>query len=71
MQMLLQEELPVTPRRLQLLGLGLLLLAIMLLLLWKLPLALALPALALLDGVVMMVLWRLSSARLYGLLRRG
>ncbi|MBA2285322.1 MAG: hypothetical protein H0W02_07570 [Ktedonobacteraceae bacterium] len=71
MQMLLQEELPVTPRRLQLLGLGLLLLAIMLLLLWKLPLALALPALVLLDGAVMMAVWRLSCARLYGLLRRG
>ncbi|MDQ2715923.1 MAG: hypothetical protein M3Z08_13525 [Chloroflexota bacterium] len=71
MQMLLQEELLVTPRRLLLLGLGLLLLVSMLLLLWKLPLALALPALALLDGVVMMAVWRLSCARLYGLLRRG
>ncbi|MDQ2902628.1 MAG: hypothetical protein M3Y81_03640 [Chloroflexota bacterium] len=71
MQMLLQEELPVTPRRLQLLGLGLLLLASMLLLLWKLPLALALPALVLLDSVVMMAVWRLSCAHLYGLLRRG
>lgn len=56
----MQEELPITPRRLQLLGLTLLLFSLMLFLAWKLPLLLALPALALLDGAIILLMWRLS-----------
>ncbi|HKF36702.1 MAG TPA: hypothetical protein VKB35_07340 [Ktedonobacteraceae bacterium] len=47
---MMQEELPVTPRRLQLLGMNLLLLAAMFLLVWKLPGLPSIAALALLDG---------------------
>ena len=64
MQVLIQEELPVTPRRLQLLGLSLLLIATMFLLVWKLPALLSMPALALLDAIVIAAGWRLSNAHL-------
>ncbi len=63
-QALMQEELPITPRRLQLLSLTIALLAALLLVAWKLPLLLALPALALLDGVIALLMWRLSTAYL-------
>ena len=63
MQSLMQEELPVTPRRLQLLGISTLLLAGMILLILKLPIVLSILALALLDGVIYVGLWR------YGLIR--
>jgi hypothetical protein len=62
MQVLTQEELPFTPRRLQLLGLSLLLITAMFSLVWKLP------VLVLLDGMVMVVGWRFSDAHLRGLL---
>src|SRR5260370_10194274 len=64
MQSLMQEELPVTPRRLQLLGLSFLLLAGMILLILKLPVVLSILALVLLDGVVHIGLWRFGLFRL-------
>lgn len=64
MQVLSQEELPVTPRRMQLLGLGLSLIAAMFLLVWKLPGMLSMPAMVLLDGIVLAVGWRFSRAYL-------
>ena len=66
MQHLMLEELPVTPRRLQLLGLSILLLAGMILLVLKLPLVLAIFALLLLDGAVYVGLRRYSLVRLKG-----
>jgi hypothetical protein len=71
MQVLTQEELPFTPRRLQLLGLSLLLIAGMFLLVWKLPVFLAMAALVLLDGLVMVAGWRFGNSHLRGLLVRG
>lgn len=71
MQVLTQEELPFTPRRLQLLGLSLLLIAGMLLLVWKLPVLLSMPVLVLLDGIMLAVGWRFSYWHLRGLLVRG
>ena len=68
MQTLLHEEAPITVRRLWLLNLGLLLLAVGLTLVWKLPAVLALPALVVLDGVVMAVAWRFSNVYLRRLL---
>ncbi len=67
MQLLLQEELPFTPRRLQLLGMSLLLIAAMFLLVWKFPGLPSMAALALLDGIVIIVGHRLSLAHLCGL----
>ena len=53
-QMLLHEQLPITPRRIWLIGLTYLLLAIMLLLLWKLPLLLAY---IFLFGIDLAIMW--------------
>jgi len=64
MQNLMQEELPVTPRRLQLLGISFLLLAGMILLILKLPVVLSILALVLLDRVICVGLWRSGLARL-------
>jgi hypothetical protein len=63
MQTLMLEELPVTPRRMQLLGLSMLLLAGMVLLIVKLPVVLAILALVLLDGVVCIGLGKVCLAR--------
>jgi hypothetical protein len=68
MQVLTQEELPFTPRRLQLLGLGPLLMVMMFLLVWKLPVFLSMPVLVLLDGLVLVAGWRFSNTHLRGLL---
>jgi hypothetical protein len=68
-QALMQEELPITPHRLRLLSLTIALLAALFLLTWKLPLLLALPALALLDGAIALLMWRLSTAYLAQLVR--
>ena len=68
---ILQEELPFTPRRLQLLGLNFLLIAGMFLLVWKLPMSLSMPALVLLDGIMLILGWHLSSAHIRGLLLSG
>jgi hypothetical protein len=67
MQTLMLEELPVTPRRLQLLGASTLLLVGMILLILKLPAVLSVFVLALLDVVVCVGLWRFSLVRLRGL----
>ncbi len=64
MQTLMLEELPVTPRRMQLLGLSMLLLAGMVLLIVKLPVVLAILALVLLDGVVCIGLGKVCLSRL-------
>ncbi len=64
MQSLMLEELPVTPRRMQLLGLSMPLLAGMVLLVLKLPVVLAIFALGLLDGVVCIGLGRFALVHL-------
>src|SRR5207244_8108514 len=71
LQMMLQEEAAITPRRLGLVNLSLLLFAFSLLLAWKLPPLLALIVLTLLDGLVLTVMLRLSWAHLHRLIREG
>src|SRR5439155_24912733 len=71
MPVISQEELPFTPRRLQLLGLSFLLLCVMFLLVWKLPLTLSVPALILLDAIVLILGWHFSNAQIRGLIIRG
>ncbi len=71
MPMLMQEELPVTPRRLQLLGLSLALIAAMFLLVWKLPVPLSMLALVLVDGAVITLGWRFGSAQIRGIIISG
>jgi hypothetical protein len=71
MPVLTQEELPFTPRRLQLLGLSFLLIGVMFIMVWKLPVTLSMLALVLLDGVVIASGWRFSNAQLHGLIIRG
>lgn len=60
LQALMQEEMPITPWRLQLLGLTLLLLGCQFLLAWRLPFPFAQLALALVDGVILLFMWRVS-----------
>jgi hypothetical protein len=69
MQSLLQEELPVTPRRLQLLGLSFALLALMMALVWKLPIPVAVLALALVDGIVAPAVWQYALRRLKAIMK--
>jgi hypothetical protein len=64
MPVLTLEELPFTPRRLQLLGLSFLLIGVMFLLVWKLPLSLSMLVLILLDGAVLTLGWRFGSAQI-------
>jgi len=71
MPVITQEELPFTPRRLQLLGLSFLLLGTMFLLVWKLPVPLSVPALILLDAIVLTLGWRFGSAQIRELIMRG
>jgi len=71
MPVISQEELPFTPRRLQLLGLSFLLLGTMFLLVWKLPVPLSVPALILLDAIVLILGWHFSNAQIRGLIMRG
>ena len=71
MPVLTQEELPFTPRRLQLLGLSFLLLGTMFLLVWKLPVFISMPALMLLDAIVLILGWHFSNAQIRGLIMRG
>jgi hypothetical protein len=68
MPVITQEELPFTPKRLQLLGLSFLLLGAMFLLVWKLPVSLSMPALVVLDTIVLIVGWHFSKAQIRGLL---
>jgi hypothetical protein len=63
-----QEELPFTPRRLQLLGLSFLLIGVMFLLVWKLPVSLSVLALVLVDGIVLTLGSRFGSAQIRRLL---
>ncbi|MEZ4641008.1 MAG: hypothetical protein R2856_39635 [Caldilineaceae bacterium] len=60
--MLVQEELPVTPRRLQLLGAGFAVLAVGVALLWWLPLAQVLALAGLLCGGLLWLGWRLAQS---------
>ena len=71
MPVISQEELPYTPRRLQLLGLSFLLLGTMFLLVWKLPVPLSVPALILLDALVLILGWHFSNSQIRGLLLNG
>ncbi len=71
MPVISQEELPFTPRRLQLLGLSFLLLGTMFLLVWKLPVPLSVPALILLDAIVLILGWHFSNTQIRGLIMRG
>lgn len=71
MPVLTQEELPFTPRRLQLLGLSFLLIGVMFLLVWKLPVSLSMLALLLLDAMVLILGWRFGSAQIRGLIIGG
>lgn len=70
-QMILQEEAAITPRRLALLNLSLLLFAALLLVVYELPPILALIVLMLLAGLVLTVMLRLSEAHLRRLVRVG
>ncbi len=71
MPVISQEELPFTPQRLQLLGSSFLLLGVMFLLVWKLPVPLSMPALMLLDAIVLILGWHFSNAQIRGLIIRG
>ena len=71
MQMLLQEEAAITPRRLALVNLSLLLFAALLLVIYKLPPIPALIVLMLLDGLGVTMMLRLSEAHVRRLTRRG
>jgi hypothetical protein len=71
MPVITQEELPFTPRRLQLLGLSFMLIGMMFLLVWRFPVYLSIPALMLLDTIVLMLGWHFSNAQIRGLLNRG
>jgi len=68
MPVLTQEELPFTPRRLQLLGLSFLLIGVMFIMVWKLPVSMSMLALVLVDGVVLTLGLRFGSAQIRGLL---
>ncbi len=68
MQVLMQEELPMTPRRLQLLGLSFLLIGVMFLLVWKLPVSLSMLVLVFVDGLVLILGWRFGSTQLRSLI---
>lgn len=61
-EMLVQEELPITPRRLQLLGAGFAVLAVGIALLWWLPLGQVLALAGLLCGGLLWLGWRLAQS---------
>ncbi|MBX3001587.1 MAG: hypothetical protein KF893_23900 [Caldilineaceae bacterium] len=60
--LLLQEELPITPRRLQLLGIGFAVLAVAIGLLWWLPLGQVLAVAGILCGGLLWMGWRLGQS---------
>lgn len=70
-QTMLQEETPITPRRMWLLNLGLVTFAAMVLLLWKFPPVLALTALAILDAAIVLSMWHFSHVQLGRAIQRG
>jgi hypothetical protein len=71
MPVISQEELPFTPRRLQLPGLSFMLIGMMFLLVWRFPVYLSIPALMLLDTIVLISGWHFSNAQIQGLINRG
>jgi hypothetical protein len=70
-QTILQEETPITPRRMWLLTLGLASFAGMVLLLWKFPPVLALIALVVLDATITVGMWHIGRAQLWRVIRVG
>ena len=68
-QALMQEELPITPRRMQLLSLSVALLALCFLLISKTPPPVALPILTSIDIVIALLMWHLSTIYLARLSR--
>lgn len=66
-QSLVLEEAPITPRRIMLVNLSLVLAAVQLFLLWLLPAGAAILALAMTDGVLLVVLQRFGAAQLHRL----
>jgi hypothetical protein len=70
-QTLLQEEAPLTPRRMALLSITIVCLSTMFLLLWRLPGALALPTLGILTVAIVISMWNFSCAHMRLLLRKG
>lgn len=70
-QTILQEETPITPRRMWLLNLGLASFAGMVLLLWKFPPILALTALVVLDAAIIAGMWHVGRAQLWRVIQVG
>lgn len=70
-QTILQEETPITPRRMWLLTLGLASFAGMVLLLWKLPPVLALTALVIIDAAIVVGMRHVGRAQLWRVIRAG
>lgn len=62
--MIMYEEGPFTPRRMQLFSLTLLFQALIVLILWRMPLMVALPVLVLLNGGLVYGMWRFGLRRL-------
>lgn len=70
-QMIMQEEAAITPKRLALLNLSVVLFVMSCLIIWKLPLIIALLVLVIVHGLVAVIMWRLSRAYMYRLVRVG
>lgn len=70
-QTILQEETPITPRRMWLLTLGSASFAGMVLLLWKFPPELALTALVVFDAAITAGMWHVGRAQLWRVIRVG
>ena len=70
-QTILQEETPITPRRMWLLTLGLASFAGMVLLLWEFPPVLALTALVVLDAAITVGMWHVGRAQVWRVIRVG
>lgn len=70
-QTILQEETPITPRRMWLLTLGLASFVGMVLLLWKYPPILALTALVVLDAALIAGMWHVGRTQLWRVIRVG
>jgi len=64
LQAILQEEMPVSPRKMGLFNLSVLLFMLMFLLLWKAPALLALAGLVVLNACILIGVWRFSHAQL-------
>jgi len=64
LQAILQEEMPISPRKMGLFNLSVLLFALMFLLLWKVPAPLALAGLVVLNALILVGMWKFSQAQL-------